>query len=110
MSPFTKSRLRSLMLAAVLIQLTGISYAASRAYCDSASTNAEAFTEERKKGFTKNQVKENARIVAQQRELDPTVLETWYAEIEWVFSNAHKRYGPSASRQRRYDECLASER
>lgn len=66
--------------------------------------------EERKKGFTKNQVKENARIVAQQRELDPTVLETWYAEIEWVFSSANKRYGPSASRQRRYDECLASER
>jgi hypothetical protein len=47
--------------------------------------------------------------MAQQRELDPSVLEAWYAEIEWVFSGAQKRYGSVASRQRRFDECLSNE-
>lgn len=89
--------------------LSGAVQADYRRYCNSVSTNAEAFTEERKKGYTKNQVRENARLIAQQRELDQSVLEAWYAEIEWVFSGAQKRYGPVASRQRRYDECLANE-
>ncbi|MBM3365649.1 MAG: hypothetical protein FJY48_08065 [Betaproteobacteria bacterium] len=106
----SNSNLRCVLCAVFLMQLSGATFAASRSYCDSAATNAESFTEERKKGFTKNQVKENARIIAQQRDLDQTVLEAWYAEIEWVFSSAQKRYNPSASRQRRYDECLASER
>ena len=100
---------RSLPLLALLMLLSGAVQADYRRYCNSVSTNAEAFTEERKKGYTKNQVRENARLIAQQRELDQSVLEAWYAEIEWVFSGAQKRYGPVASRQRRYDECLANE-
>ncbi|MEK0435149.1 MAG: hypothetical protein RL369_1198 [Pseudomonadota bacterium] len=110
MSQRQSCHLRWMVCAALLIQLTGEVYAGSRAYCDSVATNAQSFTEERKKGFTKNQVKENARIVAQQRELDQTVLDAWYAEIEWVFGSAQKRYNPTASRQRRYDECLAADR
>ena len=94
---------------ALMILLSGTARADYRQYCDSVSTNAESFTEERKKGRTKKQVQENARLVAQQRELDPSVLEAWYAEIEWVFSGAQKRYGPVASRQRRFDECLSNE-
>lgn len=93
----------------LIISLSGAARADYRRYCDSVSTNAESFTEERKKGYTKKQVQENARLMAQQRELDPTVLEAWYAEIEWVFSGAQKRYGPVANRQRRFDECLANE-
>lgn len=57
----------------------------------------------------KKQVDKNARLVAQQRELDPRVLEAWYAEIEWVFSGVLKRYVAIASRQRRFVECLAKE-
>jgi hypothetical protein len=98
-----------LPLLSLLLLCSGAAQADYRRYCDSVSTNAEAFTEERKKGYTKNQVKENARLMAQQRELDPSVLEAWYAEIEWVFSGAQKRYGPVASRQRRLDDCLAKE-
>lgn len=96
-------------LLALMMVMSGAAHADYRRYCDSVSTNAEAFTEERKKGYTKNQVKENARLMAQQRELDPSVLEAWYAEIEWVFSGAQKRYGAVASRQRRFDECLSKE-
>jgi hypothetical protein len=94
---------------ALMIFMSGTAHADYRRYCDSVSTNAESFAEERKKGRTKKQVQEDARLVAQQRELDPSVLEAWYAEIEWVFSGAQKRYGPVASRQRRLDECLANE-
>lgn len=89
--------------------LSGAAHADYRRYCDSVATNTESFTEERRKGYTKKQVQENARLMAQQRELDPSVLETWLAEIEWVFSGAQKRYGPAASRQRRFDECLSNE-
>jgi len=94
---------------ALMILLSGSAQADYRRYCDSVSTNTESFAEERKKGRTKKQVQENARLMAQQRELDPSVLEAWYAEIEWVFSGAQKRYGPVDSRQRRLDECLARE-
>ncbi len=86
----------------------GIVYAGQLHYCESVAANAEAFTEERKKGFTKNQVKENARLIAQQRELDQGTLAAWYAEIEWVFNNPQRRYGPVASRQRRLEDCLAN--
>ena len=103
-------KMKTIILSlALMILLCGTARADYRQYCDSVSTNAEAFTEERKKGRTKKQVQENARLVAQQRELDPSVLEAWYAEIEWVFSGAQKRYGPVASRQRRFDECLSNE-
>jgi hypothetical protein len=103
-------KMKTIFFALTLIMvLSGTARADYRRYCDSVSTNAEAFTEERKKGYTKKQVQENARLMAQQRELDPSVLEAWYAEIEWVFSGAQKRYGPVASRQRRLDECLANE-
>ena len=86
----------------------GIAYAGQLHYCESVAANAEAFTEERKKGFTKNQVKENARLIAQQRELDQGTLAAWYAEIEWLFNNPQRRYGPVASRQRRLEDCLAN--
>ena len=103
-------KMKTIFFALTLIaMLSGSARADYRRYCDSVSTNAEAFTEERKKGYTKKQVQENARLMAQQRELDPSVLEAWYAEIEWVFSSAQKRYGPVASRQRRLDECLSNE-
>lgn len=98
-----------LLPLALMILMSGTAHADYRSYCDSVSTNAESFTEERKKGRTKKQVQENARLMAQQRELDPSVLEAWYAEIEWVFSGAQKRYGSVASRQRRFDECLSNE-
>lgn len=97
------------LLPLLLMLLCATAHADYRRYCNSVSTNAEAFTEERKKGYTKKQVRENARLIAQQRALDQSVLDAWYAEIEWVFSGAQKRHGPVASRQRRYDECLASE-
>lgn len=92
-----------------MILMSGASHADYRRYCDSVSTNTESFAEERKKGYTKKQVKENARLMAQQRELDSSVLEAWLAEIEWVFSGAQKRYNSVASRQRRFDECLSNE-
>jgi len=103
-------KMKTLFFSLILIVLwCGTAHADYRRYCDSVSTNAESFAEERKKGRTKKQVQENARLVAQQRELDPSVLEAWFAEIEWVFSGAQKRYGPVASRQRRFDECLSQE-
>ena len=98
-----------LLPLALMILMSGTAHADYRRYCDSVSTNTESFAEERKKGLTKKQVQEDARLVAQQRELDPSVLEAWYAEIEWVFSGAQRRYGPVASRQRRFDECLSNE-
>ncbi len=103
-------KMKTIVFSLTLIVLwCGTAHADYRRYCDSVSTNAESFAEERKRGRTKKQVQENARLVAQQRELDPSVLEAWYAEIEWVFSGAQKRYGPVASRQRRFDECLSQE-
>ena len=93
----------------LIVLLSGTAHADYRRYCDSVSTNTESFAEERKKGHTKKQIQEHARLMAQQRELDPSALEAWYAEIEWVFSGAQKRYGPAASRQRRFDECLSKE-
>lgn len=54
-------------------------------------------------------MKKILRLMAEQRELDRSVLEAWLAEIEWVFSGAQKRYSPSASGQRRFDECLPNE-
>jgi hypothetical protein len=59
------------------------------------------------KRATPKKVQENARLMAQQRELDPSVLEAWLAEIDWVFSGAQKSSGPAANRQRRFDECLS---
>jgi hypothetical protein len=97
-----------LVLVAVFTGSAGVTYADQLHYCESVAANAEAFTEERKKGFTKNQVKENARLIAQQRELDQGTLAAWYAEIEWVFNTPQKRYGPVASRQRRLEDCLAN--
>lgn len=103
-------KMKTIFFSLTLIVLgCGTAHADYRRYCDSVSTNAESFAEERKKGRTKKQVQEDARLVAQQRELDPSVLEAWYAEIEWVFSGAQKRYGPVANRQRRFDECLSNE-
>lgn len=101
--------MKKLLALLTLTLLSGIAHADYRRYCDSVATNTESFTEERKKGYTKKQVQENARLMAQQRELDPSVLEAWLAEIEWVFSGAQRRYGPVASRQRRFDECLSRE-
>jgi hypothetical protein len=98
-----------LPLLLLLNALSGAAHAEYRRYCESVATNTESFTEERKKGYTKKQVQENARLMAQQRELEPGVLEAWLAEIEYVFSGAQKRYGPVASRQRRFDECMARE-
>jgi hypothetical protein len=77
-----------------------------RRMCDSMSTNTEAFADERKKGFTKNQIKDNARQVANQRQLDKTVLESWYAEIDWIFKSQNRRYGSVGSKDRRFEECM----
>jgi len=96
-----------LALLIPVICLSGAAHANDRRYCDSVAANTESFTEERKKGYTKKKVQENARLMAQQRELDPSVLEAWLAEIDWVFSGAQKSSGPAANRQRRFDECLS---
>jgi hypothetical protein len=77
-----------------------------RRMCESMSTNTEAFAEERKKGFTKNQIKDNARQVANQRQLDKTVLESWYAEIDWIFKNPNRRFGSVGSKDKRFEECM----
>ena len=70
-----------LLPLALMILMSGTAHADYRRYCDSVSTNAESFTEERKKGRTKKQVQENARLMAQQRELDPSVLEAKNAMV-----------------------------
>lgn len=77
-----------------------------RSMCESMATNAEAFAEERKKGFTKNQIKDNARQIANQRQLDKPVLEAWYAEIDWIFKYPHRQFGPVGSKDKRFEECM----
>lgn len=77
-----------------------------RGMCNSMASNASAFVDERRKGYTKDKVKDNARQIANQRELDPSVLEAWYAEIEWVFKQTNRRYGSAASQDRRFEECM----
>ena len=58
-----------LLPLALMIFMSGTAHADYRRYCDSVSTNTESFAEERKKGRTKKQVQEDARLMAQQREL-----------------------------------------
>ena len=77
-----------------------------RAMCNSIASNTSAFADERKKGYTKDQMKSNARQIANQRELDKSVLEAWYAEIDWVFKQTNRRYGSAASQDRRFEECM----
>ena len=77
-----------------------------RSMCVSISNNTEAFVDERKKGYTKNQMKDNARQIANQRQLDKTVLESWYAEIDWIFKNPNLRFGSVKSKDKRYEECM----
>ena len=76
------------LIALVLLCALNPARADVRRMCESISTNTEAFVDERKKGYTKNQMKDNARQIANQRQLDKTTLESWYAEIDWIF----KRY------------------
>lgn len=77
-----------------------------RSMCESVASNAEAFAYERKKGFTKNQIKDNARQVANQRQLDKPALEAWYAEIDWLFKYPNLRFGPVGLKDRRFEECM----
>ena len=77
-----------------------------RSICNSIASNTSAFADERKKGYTREQVKDNARQIANQRELDKSVLEAWYAEIDWVFKQSNRRYGAAASQDRRFEECM----
>mgnify|MGYP006268243417 CR=1 FL=1 len=77
-----------------------------RRMCESIAANAEAFAYERKKGYTKNQIKDNARQIANQRELEPPALDAWYAEIDWLFKFPNLRLGPVGLRDRRFEECM----
>lgn len=77
-----------------------------RRMCDSVASNAEAFAYERKKGYTKNQIKDNARQIANQRELEQPALDAWYAEIDWLFKYPNLRFGPVGLRDRRFEECM----
>lgn len=97
--------MRILMMLILLCALHPAS-ADVRRMCDSISTNTEAFVDERKKGYTKNQIKDNARQVANQRQLDKTVLESWYAEIDWIFKSTNRRYGSVGSKDKRFEECM----
>ncbi len=95
-----------LSLNLVLLPARADSRANVRAMCESIATNAEAFAYERKKGYTKNQIKDNARQVANQRQLDQPALEAWYAEIDWLFKYPNLRFGPVGLRDRRFEECM----
>jgi hypothetical protein len=75
------------LIALVLLCVLHPARADARRVCESISTNTEAFVDERRKGYTKNQMKDNARQIANQRQLDKTTLESWYAEIDWIFKN-----------------------
>jgi len=71
-----------------------------------ADAHAETFAYERKKGYTKNQIKNNARQIANQRDLDKPALDAWYAEIDWLFKFPNLRFGPVGLRDRRFEECM----
>ena len=91
--------MRALLLTfALLMTLTHLparadAHAEIRRMCESVAANAEAFAYERKKGYTKNQIKDNARQIANQRDLDKPALDAWYAEIDWLFKFPNLRFG-----------------
>ena len=95
-----------LLLLCALLPAHAAERAKIRSMCNSIASNASAFADERKKGYTKDKVKDNARQIANQRELDKSVLEAWYAEIDWVFKQTNRRYGSAASQDRRFEECM----
>jgi hypothetical protein len=97
--------MRTLIFLTFLCVLNPV-FADARRMCESISTNTEAFVDERRKGYTKNQMKDNARQIANQRQLDKTVLESWYAEIDWIFKNPNLRFGSVKSKDKRYEECM----
>ena len=94
------------LIALVLLCVLHPARADARRVCESISTNTEAFVDERKKGYTINQMKDNARQIANQRQLDKTTLESWYAEIDWIFKNQNLRFGSVKSKDKRYEECM----
>ena len=94
------------LIALVLLCVLHPARADARRVCESISTNTEAFVDERRKGFTKNQMKDNARQIANQRQLDKTTLESWYAEIDWIFKHPNLRFGSVKSKDKRYEECM----
>ena len=100
--------MRALPILLLIMMSTALpsAYADVRRMCESISTNTEAFAYERKKGYTKNQIKDNARQVANQRQLDKSVLEAWYAEIDWLFKYPNRQFGPVGSRDKRFEECM----
>jgi len=97
--------MRTLIYLSLLCALNP-AFADVRRMCESISTNTEAFVDERRKGYTKNQMKDNARQIANQRQLDQTVLESWYAEIDWIFKNPNLRFSSVRSKDKRYEECM----
>lgn len=94
------------LIALVLLCVLHPARTDARRVCESISTNTEAFVDERRKGYTKNQMKDNARQIANQRQLDKTTLESWYAEIDWIFKNQNLRFGSVKSKDKRYEECM----
>jgi len=94
------------LIALVLLCVLHPARADARRVCESISTNTEAFVDERRKGYTKNQMKDNARQIANQRQLDKKTLESWYAEIDWIFKNQNLRFGSVKSKDKRYEECM----
>jgi hypothetical protein len=94
------------LIALVLLCVLHPARADASRVCESISTNTEAFVDERRKGYTKNQMKDNARQIANQRQLDKTTLESWYAEIDWIFKNQNLRFGSVKSKDKRYEECM----
>ncbi len=112
MSPPDADAMRALLLPfALLLTLTHLPVRADarpeiRRMCESVASNAEAFAYERKKGYTKNQIKDNARQIANQRELEQPALDAWYAEIDWLFKYPNLRFGPVGLKDRRFEECM----
>ena len=96
--------MRALLLTfALLMTLTHLparadAHAEIRRLCESVAANAE--------GYTKNQIKDNARQIANQRDLDKPALDAWYAEIDWLFKFPNLRFGPVGLRDRRFEECM----
>ena len=96
----------ALLMTLIHLPARADTHAEIRRMCESVAANAEAFAYERKKGYTKNQIKDNARQIANQRDLDKPALDAWYAEIDWLFKFPNLRFGPVGLRDRRFEECM----
>ena len=81
------------LIALVLLCALNPARADVRRMCESISTNTEAFVDERKKGYTKNQMKDNARQIANQRQLDKTGILVRRNRLDFQKSESSIRFG-----------------